>query len=468
MAAIARLPLTRPLFWAFRPADGPLSGGHALSLHETSPASAEKELLNMPAVRWGLILVSIAIGFLAMDIVLRRPLMQELASVKRELVTVKKSLHELVGVKDVAWESSHLLSALQAQKRQLESARAALGELREFRQSVETEAQQTGDAVASLDRIVELQKRVASQRESVVAVEQVLSDIVKLHERLLSEKQAQQEAVASLNRVSELHKQVRDAGQEADVAAVEVQKLGDLRTKVLENSAGVEQAQRDAAELLALKDTVRQADDLSAVQEAANKLIALRDSLRATDDSTEESHAHAKQLLSLRDELAANAGDTQLAQKNWASVRKLETDLKSAGSDIANAIETLEVLTDLGAELRQQTQSLAGLRQTMMEIAMMETTVGRVLRVLEPLAQLKNLTRLSDTEVRAAARAILEQRNGKLSRREEPQPAPPAVKLPHEDDYFSDEPLPVIGSRLVPMPRDLNEDKLPAAPSAVE
>lgn len=439
-----------------------------MTLQENNPTSTEKELFHAPVVRWGLMLVGIAIGFLTLDILLCRPLMQELASVKRELVTVEKSMRDLVGVKEVAWETSHLLSALQTQKKQLETARAALGDLREFRQSVETEARQTGDAVASLDRIVELQKRVVGQSESVVAVEQVLSDIVKLHERLLSEKQAQDAAVASLNRVSELHKQVRDASKDADVAAVEVQKLGDLRTKVLENSAGVEQAQRGAAELLALKDTVRRADDLAAVQVTANKLLALRDSLRSEDDSTEQSQTHAKQLLSLRDELAANAEDTQLAQKNWASVLKLEAGLKSAGSDISNAIETLELLTDLGTELRLQTQSLTGVRQTMTEIAMMETTIGRVLRVLEPLAQLKNLTRLSEVEVRAAARAILDQRNSKLSRREEPQPAPPVVKLPHEDGFFSDEPLPVIGTRLVPTPRDLDEDNASAAPSKID
>jgi hypothetical protein len=459
--------MTHPLFWAFRPRDGRLSGGLALSVYDSTQTSAENDLLNAPVVRWGLVLIGIAIGFLTLDIMLRRPLVRELASVRRELASVEKCMQNLVGMKEVAWESSHLLSALQAQKKQLVSARAALGVLSEFRQSVETEAQQTGDAATSLNRISELQKRVVGQSESVVAVEQVLSDIVKLHQRLLLEKQAQEDAVVSLNRVSALHKQVRHAGQDAEVAAVEVQKLGDLRTKVIENSAGVEQAQRKAAELIVLKDTVRQAEDVLPVQEAANKLLALRDSLRPNDDSTEQSQTHAKQLLSLRDELAANAEDTQLAQKNWVSVRKLEGDLKSAGHDIANAIETLELLTDLGTELRQQTQSLAGVRQTMAEIALMETTIGRVLRVLEPLAQLKNLTRLSESEVRAAARAILDQRNSKLSHREGPQPVPP-VKLPHEDNLFSDDPVPVIGTRAVPMPRDLSEDIPSAVPGSVD
>ena len=202
-----------------------------MSLNATPQSSVEKDLMNMPIVRWGLMLIGIAIAFLAMDILLRRPLMKELASVKHDLANVERSLHDLVGVKDVARETNHLLSALQAQKRQLDSARAALGDVREFRMSVENEAQQTGDAVASLDRIAELQKRVVSQREQSADVEQVLADIVKLHERLISQKSAQQEAAISVTRMGELHQQVRDAAKESDVATVEVQKLGDLRTK---------------------------------------------------------------------------------------------------------------------------------------------------------------------------------------------------------------------------------------------
>ncbi len=435
-----------------------------MSRHEPPQASVERDLMTIPVVRWSLVLVGIAISFLAFDILFRRPLMSELASVKRDLNSVEKNLKDLVGVKEVAWETNNLLSSLQAQKRQLESSRAALSEMREFRMSVESEAQQTSDAVASLDRIIELQKRVASQSEPVGAVEQVLSGIVQLHERLVAQKPAQEEAMANLNRIAAVHQQVREAAQDSEVASVEIQKLGDLRTKVLENAAGVEDAQRSAADLIVLKDSVRKADDVVAVQESANRLLALRDSLRATDDSTDQSQAHAKELLALRDELANNAEDTQVAQRQWAAVRRLETEMKLAGNDIAKAIETLELLTDFGSELRDQMQSLAGMRKTLTEIAMLETTVGRVMRVLEPLAQLKNLTRLNEAEVRAAARAILEQRNSKLSRHEDLQPAPPVVTLPNEESVFLEEAAPAVGGRLVPMPRDLGDRNEPAPP----
>ena len=90
---------------------------------------------------------------------------------------------------------------------------------------------------------------------------------------------------------------------------------------------------------------------------------------------------------------------------------------------------------------------------------MLETTIGRALRVLEPLAQLKNLTRLSEPEVRAAARAILDQRGAKLSRRGNTGVADKSpATLPHENDLFQDEPLPGIGDKLVPVPRDLSDE----------
>ena len=53
-----------------------------------------------------------------------------------------------------------------------------------------------------------------------------------------------------------------------------------------------------------------------------------------------------------------------------------------------------------------------------MELAMMETTLGRVANVVEPLTQIGNLRRLSDEEVREAARVILDRRSTRFSQNE--------------------------------------------------
>lgn len=60
-------------------------------------------------------------------------------------------------------------------------------------------------------------------------------------------------------------------------------------------------------------------------------------------------------------------------------------------------------------------ESLAGLRRALVDIAMMETTVGKVARVLEPLTEISSLRRMGQTEIRAAARSILDARASRLS-----------------------------------------------------
>lgn len=440
-----------------------------MSLNTQTQVVPEKDLLTNPYIRWGLLIVGLALGFMMFDILMRRPLLRELALIKREMANVEGRLHNLVGAKDQAGETNSLLSALIAQRRQFESAKSALSDLREFRQKVELEAQTTNEATAALDQIIALQKRVAGQRLSVSPVSEVVSEIIRLNEGLIAQKTAQQEAAESLKRVSELHQQMKTLAVDAETTSVEVSKLGDLRTKLLENAAGVEEAQRHAAEMIALKETVLKVDDVTAAQESAKQLIVLKDSLRQTDDSTAQSQAHATKLLALRDEMVSTIQDTQAAAKNWSTVLKLEADMRAAGNDIAAAVETLEVLTDLGTELRQQTESIAGLRKSLMDVVMLETTIGRAMRVLEPLAQLKNLTRLSDREVRAATRAILDQRGAKVSQRDQADKSVDSNdKLPHEDSLFQQEDqIPALTERLVPLPRDLSPEFNPAPPARV-
>ncbi len=339
--------------------------------NSVSALDNDHDLISHPVVRWGVPLIIVAIGCLTLDITVRRTLLRELAAVRQELSGVESRLQSLVSVKDQAWETNDLLSALTAQKRQLDSARSALASVREFRRQVEIEAQNTGEAVAALDGIVKSQQLV------------------------------------------------REAGRDIEQTDVTLQKVANLQTKLLENSAGVESAQRNAAELIALKQTIQAVGDAEAAQQTAEQLVALRDSLHTDAKQTEQAQEQAAKLLALRDDLAKSASDTETAEQNWVALRKLEADMLGAGKGITDAIETLELLTDLSDELRMQSQVVAGVRRSLMDVAALETTVGRVMRVLEPLAELKNLSRMSEAEVRSAARAIIDQRT-KLSRRDDP------------------------------------------------
>ena len=73
-------------------------------------------------------------------------------------------------------------------------------------------------------------------------------------------------------------------------------------------------------------------------------------------------------------------------------------------------MQNLEILSDFQDELAEQIRQLGGMRQNLMEIVMLESTIGRVAKIIEPLVQIGNVRRLSDTELRDAARVILEKR----------------------------------------------------------
>ena len=77
---------------------------------------------------------------------------------------------------------------------------------------------------------------------------------------------------------------------------------------------------------------------------------------------------------------------------------------------VAEAIQTLEVLSGFRDELGAQIQSLAGLRHDLVELSLMETSVAKVARMMKPLVEMGNLRRLSNDELRHVARSILEGR----------------------------------------------------------
>ncbi len=90
---------------------------------------APNEFVGTPAFRWSMLFVGLAVGFLGMDIMVRRPMMRELSQVRSELSSVERDMEELVGVRNNVWETNNLLTGLKSQYRQLEEARLRLTSL---------------------------------------------------------------------------------------------------------------------------------------------------------------------------------------------------------------------------------------------------------------------------------------------------------------------------------------------------
>ena len=73
-----------------------LSFGGSPLFNSGTNGKAPNEFVGTPAFRWSMLFVGLAVGFLGMDIMVRRPMMRELSQVRSELSSVERDMEELV------------------------------------------------------------------------------------------------------------------------------------------------------------------------------------------------------------------------------------------------------------------------------------------------------------------------------------------------------------------------------------
>ncbi|MDA0806686.1 MAG: hypothetical protein O2945_01235 [Planctomycetota bacterium] len=457
-------------------------GGEALLISGHDQSSATNEFVASPAFRWSMLFVGLATGFLGMDIMVRRPMMRELASVRTELSTVERDMEELVGVRNQVWETNNLLTSLKSQYRQLEDARVSMSALAQLRSEIETEAGHTGAAFAKLDRLVGLQNAVLRNTENVESAEVSLNRMVAMQGHLVESGQNTTDAMSAINQLVK----VRDAA-EVQVAKIDnaydaVQKFGELKNQIMTNGEGLDIAQEHVAALAAIKnDVFNEAGDVAAAHEAARNMIALKNDINEKSEGLETAKLTAQELFTLKDAVVSNGGNTEAAFANTERLFTLrdaliaEADLDSAEgnltqlveiqdtlnrqtAEVADAVETLEVLTDLNDELQTQVTTIDGMRKSLLDVVLMESTVRKVAGILEPLAELSNLRRLSNDDMREAARVIMDQRTSRVASRPAHSTSKSAPKLELNDvELFTDEQPKDI---FVPLPKDLDIDSV--------
>ena len=139
----------------------------------------------------------------------------------------------------------------------------------------------------------------------------------------------------------------------------------------------------------------------------------------------------------------------------------MQTKLLAETGRVVDAVETLEVLGDLQDQVKEQVASMQGMRRELLDVILMESTVAKATRILEPLAQLGNLNRLSDAEVREAARVIMDQRDTRIGKlpaqfrriHREPTPSRTTKLILDGEPVFSEESdSGTVEEKLVPTP----------------
>ncbi|MCP4507618.1 MAG: hypothetical protein GY826_14665, partial [Fuerstiella sp.] len=197
--------------------------------------------------------------------------------------------------------------------------------------------------------------------------------------------------------------------------------------------------------MIAAADVFEKADQkLAIAQESASKLNALKEQILSSSDSIDVADGNARTLVAMNNTL--NGGlNLEVAAANLDEMIRLQNSLGEQTDQVASAVQTLEILDDFQTEVSTHVRSLTGLRRTLVELAMMESTVGRVAQVMAPLTEISSLRRMGESEIREAARVIMDRRNTRLSQTEV------AISV---DDLQDSDP---VEDDLVPLPLEARE-----------
>ncbi len=375
--------------------------------------------------------------------------MRELAQVRTHVGTLQGDMQQLVGVRDQVLETNNLLTNLKAQHQKLEDARASLAVMQQITQELTEKAGNATPAFDSLDRLVSLKDAVLRNSETTEAAQSGVQQLLALQAQVAKSGEHASVAQAAINSLIKVRDAARIELTDIDDAFQSVRQLGDLKRQAVAQAEGVAVAREQLTKFADLKnDLTSEAGNIEVAQEVASNLVTLKNGL-----ATEDAIKHANDLLKLRDTLVVN-GQSDKAADNLEQLISMQSRLIGQTKDVASAMQTLEVLTDLSDELRTQVDGLNQMRKSLMEIVLLEATVNRVARVIEPLTQIGNLRRLTDDELREAARAVLDSRNSRIARQPEPPRDRKANMLKLDDiPLFTDEPRDVTRDVLVPMPR---------------
>ncbi|MFG0335667.1 MAG: hypothetical protein ACF8TS_20090 [Maioricimonas sp. JB049] len=383
-------------------------------------------------LNWRLVFTGITVGVLGMQVLIVRPLSSQIEAIHHEMVELQEGMKELAGSRNDVWQTNDLLTALELQREKFAETGQAVEAIRALRQEIEVEAARTREAMAAVRGMAELQDGVMTVHSGQAKAMDAIGEIASVNRELISVTASADEQLAgletlrgSLRELSLVKEDLIAQGGDVDAARASLDDLAGLKTQVLESGLEVEKAHASLAGLANLKNQVTDASaDVEAVAASADQLIGLKDQIVAGAKDTELARQNAGELLALHDSLIdeehLNIAD---ADRNLEGLLTLQADLAGRGDQIGRSIQTLELLNDFQVAFSEQIGQLDGMRRELTELILMQNTIARTVRTLRPLADLGNLRRLGDDEVREAARVILDRRTGRIGANDLPAEA---------------------------------------------
>ncbi|MEX0724836.1 MAG: hypothetical protein WEB58_16600 [Planctomycetaceae bacterium] len=395
-----------------------------------------------------LTIIGVVLGF---QLLIAQPLLRKITSLEYNISTMQDQLNVLTQAQPVAGQTTSLLANLHQQAYQLPRSRSAFETLVSFRQQIEQEAVHTQQAAETLDHLLSLQTQLVEQGTLTGSAQTAIEDLASLQDQLIASKTNAVDASVAIAELSDVTRLAKTEAEQADAALAALKQLGEIKAQALS---------ADGESLAQAKSHVEQ-------------FVALKNRILDGSDNTESAHSHAESLLTLETALIADDVQVATAATNLDSLIDMQSQLNGRTKDINDALGTLEILTDLHDQLQLQVSSMEGIRRSLVEFVLLESTINKAVTILKPLSELANFRRMTDEEIRSAARAILDERASRVTQRTaQPQPqdlaAPPAEVTNTSDDSVSAKQPTVNDTNTTSTETNVTEGLVPWTPTAEE
>ena len=361
-----------------------------MSTTTTVRRNSNQQIRNFRNFMWISMLMSLAVVFFGMQLMMVGPLKGRLDGIQTRLDLNDQSLRQLVGTHDGVKAHNSLVDSLQHQTGQMATLREQAAEFAALNNRLNSEAESSQEAMTAIDAMAGVQNRVIEAADSTG------------------------DAVAEVARIESLRTKIISGGKHTDVADNSFDGMVALQKRVIAASSGYEEASASVENMANLTQRLIESDkDLKVASERFDQFMGLQNRMIASAEGQEKADQTMRTLIAMKETLAGDNMKLDLAHKNLDQIAALQTKIDQQSTRVADAIDNLELMDDFHTEVDTHIHSLRNLRRTLVELAMMESTVSRVASVISPLAELGNLRRLSEREVRDAARVILSERSSR-------------------------------------------------------
>lgn len=400
----------------FDGAHGPLHRPHS------EPRKSEGGIRSS---HWMMLAAGIFASYVGMHTFIARPLANRVEELSAAVVALQTGMRQLADQRDDVTAANDLLTSLTLQTERLRGARVAVEQVRRLQREVQQQAEAAGEALIVLQDVDRLQKEVLAQSQQLGSLYGAVDRMSAVGGRIIELTDTATEQVAGIDRADQslrqlgaLKRRVAIESQGIDTAQTQLSRLVGLK-KAVEHVGrdGVDLARTYIAALAELKQRVMAAgEDIDRAKGVGTALISLQDDIANQESNVIIAREHADQLLALKDTLTErSAEDVAIAGQNLDQLIALEQRLAGQDGTIRTAIESLELLADLQTEFRDRVQELDGIRRGLTELVVLESTVARTVRALQPLTQLTDLDRLDPQAVREVARSMLDARTRRIA-----------------------------------------------------